>query len=167
MGHLGSDHRYQEELSLFEHTRVAVGRIASEQEEWNLNIPPGDNFDGPKYRHRFLTGLCLDESSKRQTTCLSTLVLPRSVSRTEQSSRRRLLGSHSPTECKLTTLVPGSEFRISKMNLVIAKAWQGCPMPLIATLRANQLLGTSGSLVRAHSFREQVNPDIKGGEPVK
>lgn len=98
-------------------------------------------------------------------TCLLTLLLPRPVSR---RSRRRLLGLHGPTPGHLTALLIGDEFRVSKMNFVVARrAWEECLTPLIATPRSNQLLSMSASWTGIHDFREQLNPDIKGGEPIE
>lgn len=53
------------------------------------------------------------------------------------------------------------------MNLVVAMSWQGYLKPPIATPRSHQLLAMNANWVWIHDFQEQVNPDIKGGEPIE
>lgn len=100
----------------------------------------------------------LDEE---QRTCLSTLVLPRSIMKSDRASRRRhyeLLGE-SP-ECELGNMPPETVFRVGKRSLTVKKPWQGRGRAMVATTSAGFGFGIP-------EFREQINPDIKGGEPIE
>lgn len=95
-------------------------------------------FSEEQYQHLCLNEASLHDETHRQIVYLSTLLLPPPVYR---RSRHRLLGLHGPTQGHLTALLIGDEFRVSKMNFVVAwgvlEQW---PKPLIATPRSNQLV---------------------------
>lgn len=100
----------------------------------------------------------LDEE---QRTCLSTLVLPRSIMKSDRASRRRhydFLGE-SPG-CELGNMPPETAFRVGKRSLTVKKPWQGRGRAMVATTSAGFGFGFP-------EFREQINPDIKGGEPIE
>ncbi|KAJ5938034.1 hypothetical protein N7454_004376 [Penicillium verhagenii] len=111
---------------------------------------------------------CRQAHIRQNSTCLSIRLLPRPVFQRERGLRRLQIGNQTSTqECDLSALSSGSTLRVGKRNLVVAKPWQAFHKPMIATPGSNQLLGLGTGWTRIPDFREQVNPDIKGGEPVE
>jgi hypothetical protein len=98
---------------------------------------------------------------EEQKTCLSIRLLPRPVSARDRGTRHRRFSIRSPSpECDLGELSPDMGFRVGKRSLTVNKAWKGRSRAMVANTN-----GTFG--FRAPEFREQVNPDIKAGEPIE
>ncbi|KAJ5915684.1 hypothetical protein N7466_011617 [Penicillium verhagenii] len=111
---------------------------------------------------------CQQAHIRHNSTCLSIWLLPRPVFQRERGLRRLQIGNQTSTqECDLSVLSSGSTLRVGKRNLVVAKPWQAFHKPMIATPGSNPLLGVGLVWARIPDFREQVNPDIKGGEPIE
>jgi hypothetical protein len=98
-----------------------------------------------------------------QKTCLSSRVLPLPVPRRSATSA---LGLTAPVpECDLGGLPPDAMFRVGQRYLTVKKIYEGGHHKAVVAVTSSSL--GMGSWKGTLEFREQINPDIKGGEPVE
>ncbi|RMJ28580.1 hypothetical protein PHISP_00540 [Aspergillus sp. HF37] len=99
-----------------------------------------------------------------QKTCLSSRVLPLPVPQRGLDLRQLGLTASVP-ECNLGELPPDAMFQVGQRYLTVKRTYGGgYHKTIVAVARSSLVMGSwKGTL----EFREQTNPEIKGGEPVE
>lgn len=101
-----------------------------------------------------------------QETCLSLRVLPRPLSQEESGNSRLNVGLRNrQRERLLTDLTHGSQFCIANAQLYVKDPWARGKKFMVA-YTGSSFFDLSSRLRFGLEFREQLNPEIKGSEPV-
>jgi hypothetical protein len=127
-------------------------------------------FEKDKFPHEWKP--CSQSSNElSQINCLSTTVLQRPLSEDEERLKRRKVGLlTSSSGCDSDYLIAGTAFRLAEKQLCIKRFWrENEAQRMIAHPFAGHYIRevvTSMGWSSAIDFKEQINPDLKGSEPI-
>lgn len=110
-------------------------------------------------------------SELTQINCLSTTVLQRPPSEDEERLNRQKIGLLTPpSSCDSDDLLSGTAFRLVEKQLWITRFWrENEARKMMAHPFAGHYLREVATSMRwsaAIDFKEQINPDLKGGDPI-